>query len=100
MANADKFNTIALSVIGAIPELQRLKVDSANTVQLAQANLEEIDVPPWVRPPTPPPDPNPPPPIDDDFHELRKNLRYARPRILDYKSINPAIRTPDIGRHF
>jgi len=68
MADAEKFETTALAIVGQIPELQRLKVVGQDPTQLAQANLEEIDIPPWEKPPGPPPAPEKPPAyIDDDF---------------------------------
>jgi hypothetical protein len=86
MADGEAFNLLALGVITSVPDLVLCKVSDSEGFQLAQATLDEVDVPPWVKPPTPPPPENPPPPVDPEFVELRKNLRYAKPKILDLKS--------------
>lgn len=86
MSDGERFNTLALGVISQVRDLQHCKVNSREQILLAQATLDELDVPPWVRPPTPPPPEDPPPPVDPEFVELRKNLRYAKPKILDLKS--------------
>jgi len=86
MADGERFNTLALGVFGQVPGLQQCKNPGIASILLAQATLDEVDTPPWVRPPTPPPPDNPPPAVDDEFVQLRKNLRYAKPKILDLKN--------------
>merc|ERR1719379_956102 len=86
MANGEYFNTLMMGILAQVPELQRMKDVMKDPIVLAQATLDETDVAPWEKPPTPPPPENPPPAVDPEFVELRKNIRYFKPKILDMKA--------------
>ena len=98
MADGERFNTLALGVIGQVPDLQSCKIVPRDTIQLAQATLDEIDVPPWVRPPTPPPPENPPPPVDEEFVQFRQQHKSWQYQSYSIQWLSNIIDPPNSNR--
>jgi len=84
MADAEKFTTTILAFISTLPGILDLRIDQYEAIELAQANLEELNIPRRKKPPTPPPEEDPPLPVDDKFVQLRKNLRYFKPALIQF----------------
>jgi hypothetical protein len=84
MADGAQFTAQVVTMVCSVPHMNSLKVDHLHALDLFRADLEELDMPrtaTCMKPP-PPPDEPPPPPVDDDIADLRKNLRWSKPALL------------------